>query len=251
MNAISNPFIDLYTPPDLISSDKLDLAFKDEFSHTYTDLNVCILELIAIGDLIDGEVKRNNLHSTCELIAKNTSLAEETVFKIINDMSLCKRDDYLIPPPSFNKNDILPWKFNRKLSFIRRPITLVHNDLIWGNRQLYHSLRYLYDLILSSRLPVSENGALKSYLGKLIDARGNNFNDVVADKLKGFESLIVDSKLKKINGKHKLKYDFNLKNVKSFPEFIENYVYYFNNERLSSKLNYKIPVQFRIEQGFG
>ncbi|MBE6706934.1 MAG: IS3 family transposase, partial [Ruminococcaceae bacterium] len=27
-------------------------------------------------------------------------------------------------------------------------------------------------------------------------------------------------------------------------------VYYFNNERLSSKLNYKTPVQFRIEQGF-
>jgi len=202
LNAISNPSIDLYTPPDLISSDELDCAFKDEFSYTYTELNVCILELIAIGDLIGGEVKRKNRQSTCELIAKNTSLAEETVFKIINDMSLCERDDYLTPPPSFNKYDILPWKFNRKLSFIRRPITLVHNDLIWGNRQLYHSLRYLYDLILNSRLPVRENGALKSYLGKLIDSRGNNFNDVVADKLKGFESLIVDSKLKKINGKH-------------------------------------------------
>ena len=27
-------------------------------------------------------------------------------------------------------------------------------------------------------------------------------------------------------------------------------VHYFNNERLSYKLNYKTPVQYRIEQGF-
>ena len=59
--------------------------------------------------------------------------------------------------------------------------------------------------------------------------------------------------IESINGwiKEELKHDFDLKNVKSFPEFIENYVYYFNNERLSCKLNYKTPVQFRIEQGFG
>ena len=47
-----------------------------------------------------------------------------------------------------------------------------------------------------------------------------------------------------------MKIDFNLKAAEGIPSFIENYVYYFNNERLSSKLNYKTPVQYRIEQGF-
>ena len=47
-----------------------------------------------------------------------------------------------------------------------------------------------------------------------------------------------------------MKIDFNLKSVEDIPSFIENYVYYFNNERLSYKLNYKTPVQYRIEQGF-
>lgn len=55
-------------------------------------------------------------------------------------------------------------------------------------------------MILNSKLPVREHGKLKRYLGKLIDSRGNNFNDVVANKLKKFESLIIDSKVKKING---------------------------------------------------
>ena len=58
--------------------------------------------------------------------------------------------------------------------------------------------------------------------------------------------------IESLNGwiKEEMKIDFNLKAAESIPSFIENYVYYFNNERLSSKLNYKTPVQYRIEQGF-
>lgn len=201
LNSISNPSVDLYIPQKPTSSKELDLVFEDEFSYTYTDLNTCIFKLLDIGDTINCEVKRMNRDTLCELIESDTTLQKQKIYKIIDDMSLYKRDDYLTPPLTFSKHDILPWKFNRKLSFIRRPITQVNNDLIWGNRQLYHSLRYLYDLIINGTLPVRENGKFKSYLGKLIDARGNDFNDVVADKLKTFESLIIDSKIKKINGK--------------------------------------------------
>ena len=201
LNAISDPSVDLFLPQYIGSGEELDSAFADEFSYTYTELNLCVLKLIDIGDKIDGEVKRMNRDSVCELIGEEISVSKEKIYKIIEDLSLCKRNDYLTPPKGFSKNDIFPWRFNRKLSFIRRPITMVNNDLIWGNRQLYHSLRYLYDLIVGARLPVRDNGKMRGYLGKLTDARGNSFNDVVADKLKGFATLIVDSKIKKINGK--------------------------------------------------
>ena len=58
--------------------------------------------------------------------------------------------------------------------------------------------------------------------------------------------------IESLNGwiKEEMKIDFNLKLTESVPLFIENYVNYFNNERLSYKLNYKTPVQYRIEQGF-
>lgn len=48
-----------------------------------------------------------------------------------------------------------------------------------------------------------------------------------------------------------MKIDFDLKSVEGMPSFIENYVHYFNNERLSNKLKYQTPVQYRLEQGFG
>ena len=47
-----------------------------------------------------------------------------------------------------------------------------------------------------------------------------------------------------------MRIDFNLKYAEDIPSFIENYINYFNNERLSYKLNYKTPIQYRIEQGF-
>ena len=58
--------------------------------------------------------------------------------------------------------------------------------------------------------------------------------------------------IESINGwiKEEFRYDFDLRNVQSFSEFIDNYIHYFNYERLSWKLNYKTPVQFRTEQGF-
>ena len=59
--------------------------------------------------------------------------------------------------------------------------------------------------------------------------------------------------IESLNGwiKEEMKIDFNLKSTEDIHSFIENYVYYFNNERLSYKFNYKTPVQYRIEHGFG
>ena len=58
--------------------------------------------------------------------------------------------------------------------------------------------------------------------------------------------------IESLNGwiKEEMRIDFDLKSVEGIPSFNENYVHYFNNERLSYKLNYKTPVQYRIEQGF-
>lgn len=55
-----------------------------------------------------------------------------------------------------------------------------------------------------------------------------------------------------INGwiKEELYIDFGLYRSQDIPKLINNYIHYFNNYRLSSKLQYKTPAQFRIEQGF-
>ena len=200
LNAISNPVINLYSPKNLVSNEDLDVAFKDEYSYSFSELCNCVFVLIEIGDTINSDVKRISSKLAYQKIAERCNLCVDVVKKIIDDISLTKRENYLKPPAPYTAFDVYPWRFNRKLSFIRRPITQAENDLIWGNRQLYHSLRFLYDLILDSKLSTKKGGKLESYLGKLINKRGNDFNDVVAKKLKTYDSLIVASKVKKING---------------------------------------------------
>ena len=93
-----------------------------------------------------------------------------------------------------------PWRFNRDLSFTRRPIIQYNGDLIWGNRQLHHMWRYTVDLIMSGKYK-ARRPKLKQLIGKLSDKRGNDFNAAVAQKLSSIDGLIVREKLSKINGK--------------------------------------------------
>ena len=55
-----------------------------------------------------------------------------------------------------------------------------------------------------------------------------------------------------LNGwiKEELFIDFDLKHCNDIPKLIEEYVYYYNHERPSYALNYKTPIQYKIESGF-
>ena len=58
--------------------------------------------------------------------------------------------------------------------------------------------------------------------------------------------------IESLNGwiKQEMRIDFDLKSIEHIPSLIEKYVRYFNNQRLSYKLGYKTPVQYKTEQGF-
>ena len=59
-------------------------------------------------------------------------------------------------------------------------------------------------------------------------------------------------KMESINGwiKDEIINDWNIDDYDSFDEFIDSYIYYYNNERLACSLNYKTPIQYKIESGF-
>ena len=55
-----------------------------------------------------------------------------------------------------------------------------------------------------------------------------------------------------LNGwiKEELFIDFDLKHSKDVPNLIKLYINYYNNERPAYSLNYKTPIQYKIESGF-
>lgn len=197
----SHPHKKKYSDSDLAKdmSSELEAAFEDEFGYSFAQLSIFVHSLIEIGNDINYEVKRLNIDLVCDKVFEISQFSKELSLKIIDDISLKKREKYLSPPKPFSKNDVYPWRHNRSLSFNRRPIIFVNNDLIWGNRQLYHSLLFTFDLIMEGKFK-SKSKKLTSFIGNISDKRGNKFNEAVATKINGIDSISVYSKVKKVNG---------------------------------------------------
>ena len=201
LNQASNPYVDVYSFNKLnLDYKRLDDVFVEEFGFSFVDLYLCVKTLITMGDEVESNVKRFSKKTVIERLTEEIEISGERVQKILSNLSLTQRDNFLEPSSPYNLNDVLPWKFNRRLSFIRRPISQVNDDLIWGNRQLYHSFLFLYDQILNSKIRVN-NIKFKAFLGELVDQRGNSFNDTVAEKIKEIASFVVYKKVKRVNGK--------------------------------------------------
>ena len=61
-----------------------------------------------------------------------------------------------------------------------------------------------------------------------------------------------NTKMESINGwiKAEIDVDWDIDSYHSFSEFIDQYIYYYNNVRPAFALHYKTLIQYRIEQGF-
>lgn len=202
LESTSDPRILRYSPANLLGDfqERIDDAFVDEYGFTFQQFAQCVMEIANYGDEITADVKRFKRNTVSEVVTKRTEIAVDLVEKIIDRITLCQREDFLVPPEPYRKYDVYPWRFNRELSFTRRPIIQYNDDLIWGNRQLHHMLRFTIDLIMNGKYQ-ARRPKLKQLIGKLSDKRGNDFNAAVVQKLSSIDGLIVCGKLSKINGK--------------------------------------------------
>jgi len=91
--------------------------------------------------------------------------------------------------------DIMPWRFNRMLSFMRRPLVLLGGKniqtVVWGPRQVIQSKIYIIDQLISGRFRNPVGSEIAKVMGKFAAERGNA---LVAAVLKAIdaENLIID-----------------------------------------------------------
>jgi hypothetical protein len=79
----------------------------------------------------------------------------ETIERGLGLLTLEPRADFLKVPKPFKLPDIYPWRFNRDLSYLRRPLLLREakreEQIVWGPRHLEAAGRYLIELMTSER----------------------------------------------------------------------------------------------------
>ncbi len=198
---LSHPGTMVYSPFGLINDfdQELDEAFIAEYGFSFEEFIKGVLAICTCGEGIKGDVKRVNRKVLIQEVSKSSEISEITMSKIVDQISLTARENFLIPPAPFTKYDVYPWRFNRELSFTRRPIIQCGEDLIWGNRQLHHMWRYVIDLITEGKYK-GRNKRLIQLISKISNKRGADFNTAVYQKIATVPSVLVQKTVTKING---------------------------------------------------
>lgn len=191
---------------DLFVENKFDIeelnnAFFYENGFGFTEfVNVCN-NIILIGDEQTSDVKKIECKVLIAKLKDNLKeVNEEKIENILDYISLEKREDFMTPPKGYRKEDVYPWRFNRELSFTRKPLIKRNKEYIWGNRNLFHMLMFTIDIISEGKFK-TKSKQMNKYIGSMSKKRGQAFNESVFNILKQFPELIVDKNLKKINKK--------------------------------------------------
>jgi len=122
---------------------------------------------------------------------------------MIEMLAIRPRDSFLVPG---REVESYPWRFNRELSYVRRPYIIRERggreELLWGARHLSRWWETMLDLITAGRLKAT-SPAMKEFITSIRAQESEAFNDAVADRFAQRQGLIVRKQVKKL-GKQRI-----------------------------------------------
>jgi len=160
-------------------TEKLNAAFREEWGITLGEIDLisyCVCSMLLSQK---QSVKLMPAAEFIPWILGVTDLQEPTVRAFLNRMSFPKRVTPLQAPEGFEKWEVRPWRFNRRLSYLHRPILSLTKD---GKEYYLFSARHL--------LTVSENLMFLFFNGLLKADKGHKkITQLLAErnKIKGEE----------------------------------------------------------------
>lgn len=183
----------------------LDDGARAEFGVSLTDLIHFLFDVIAVGMDQQSVVKRLHRHELVERLRDKSGWAESLVSDTLDRFCLRPRDDFLSPPSPFSLSDVFPWKFNRDLSYIRRPFVLREangvTEILWGNRNVEMAAKYLVlGLCYGGRLK-ARSPEMKEAMQKIREQESRSFEDAAARAFEVDPTLAVKKRVKKLTGK--------------------------------------------------
>ncbi|WP_339171300.1 hypothetical protein NSQ55_03650 [Paenibacillus sp. FSL H7-0943] len=191
---------------DITEDESTDVQFNAGF---VKEFGLSYIEFLQLAGLLLELSIQKEVPIVCEPVEKLKLVAQDkygvadAVFnQFIALMSLSMRSSFINPGTPFQKYDVWPWRFNRELSYLRRPIILQDGFIIFSYNHLYNSLYYFFNLIVNGTFK-AKSLEMKQYISKLVNETGNKFNQKVEQYIKTDRDLIVKSQVKKI-GKQKI-----------------------------------------------
>jgi hypothetical protein len=187
--------------PEADLFERIDESAKVEFGHTITDLGKLMFYAAKFGQEIDLAVARLPLEELIGVLTDVLKWSREEVASALDLLSIGPRPNFLQPPAPHPNWSVLPWRFNRSYSYVRRPfLRRLDGDVttvLWGPRHVYVAWMNLINLCLDGRLIEPRSRDMRELMGKINDRRGELFNTRVAELLERNARLIVRRNVEK------------------------------------------------------
>ncbi len=203
---------DMDTAYDAAIWARIDAATTQEFGCSMSDLQALLATAWIISEDLDPGVASLPLEAFLDRLTARLPWPRERIQRTLELLSLVPRQEFLAPPTPYKQAEVYPWRFNRQLSYLRRPFVWRERngavEILWGNRHLYRSIFYLNDLCFSGRLSAqARTPEMQRLMSQFLNQRGEAFNDQVADFLTQHAGagVIVDRRVQAIGElrKHK------------------------------------------------
>jgi hypothetical protein len=211
INRANRYFDSLWDDKSAISTEQEDLikrlnkASMSEFKFTLSEQNDFAMAASELGKSLDLTVACLQRKEFITRMAEKLSWTFDRVESALAMLSLSPRSNFLQPPTPYRPEDVYPWRFNRDLSYLRRPFLIRFREennldtaeVIWGVRHLASFWKNLSGLCFGGRLKAKSPEMVK-LLGEMNNNRGERFNTQVAEVFRGLSNLIVKERVKKI-----------------------------------------------------
>ncbi len=171
-------------------------AFEKEFDVGINDF-VDAIAALENDSVAKEEVVRIMDGAEISSLLQAAGLSPQGASRLLTRLTLPSRPqwDETRPTGGFSERDWRPWRFQRRLSLVSRPIVPVGNGLVaFGLSTLHEAAGYLVDRSYAGELSEAFffSSAMKSWIGTANDRRGREFEDRVAQALerRGWQTRI-------------------------------------------------------------
>ncbi len=152
-------------------------AFKAEFGVTAQQYREGCTLLMETGLESEQRAPSMRLAELKNVMNKKLAWGRGDFDRFLVEFSLKPRDRWESVPEGFERRDIYPWLYKRRLSYMLKPIIIgpgTNPTVFWGPRQIQESGRYLIGLVAQGRFEGS-TAEMGTYKAKRNDETGSEF----------------------------------------------------------------------------
>jgi hypothetical protein len=185
----------------------LDAATAAEFGTPLSELLELMEFAIYFGQEHSPGTTRLPIGSFVEKACHETHRNEQSIRAALDILTIGPRRSFWAPPAGYTKQDLYPWRYNRPMSYMRRPFLVRSDqdatDVTWGIRHVRAAQRFLADQCISGKLQ-AKTQAMRSFMNQRRDEQGERFNRKVFTFFEGCQQLAVKNQVKKVGSLREL-----------------------------------------------